>query len=100
MHELQKGIEFCSNCQTNYKAADLIILGYETLQSLVQKFNKKMTSSTALTDHAKPIVEENENEINALDVDIAEAVGKAHDNWFETDNLDDMFAAQIRIDNK
>lgn len=55
----------------------------------------------SILDHERPTVEENENETNALNVNIAKAIGKAYNNkWFEGDNLDAMFAAQVRMDDE
>ena len=74
----------------------------DVLVSLVKKFNKKMTVSALVRDHKRPTFtfDEIENETNAMEVDITEAIGKTHDNWLDTNNLNDMFAEQVRIDNK
>ena len=78
--ELQQRIKSCSQRQMSYKAANLITLGSEMLAFSIQKFNKKMCPSTSILDHEEPTIEENENETNALDVDVAEAIDEAHDN--------------------
>lgn len=80
VRELQKGMKFYSNRQTNYKAANLITLECETLQFLIQKFNKKIALSIAIVNHGESTVKENENKNNALDVDIAKTVSKIHNN--------------------
>lgn len=98
--DLQKGIEFHSNRRTGHKTTDLITMGSDTLESSVKKFNKKMSPSTSIPSHKEPTVDENKNETNAIDVDIAKAIGEAHDKWFEADALDAMFAARISQDNE
>lgn len=57
-----------------------------------------MAPSTFNTSHEELTVDENKNETNAMDIDVAKTTGKAHDNWFEPDNLDAMFAERVRTD--
>lgn len=87
VHVLQQDMEFCFTCQSNHKADDLISLGSKKLRRLVQKFNAKMCTPHSLEEAGI-------EETNALDIDVADAVGEAHDKRLATDELDDMFAAQ------
>lgn len=77
-------------------------MGSDALASLVKKFNKKMIVFAPIQDHEEPTFafDEIENETDAIKVDIAEAIGKAHDDWLDADNLEDMFAEQIRMDHE
>lgn len=97
--KLQTEMDFHSNHQTSYKSVDLMTLGSETLEFSVNKLNKNMNPSISRNDHKKPIVD-NKNKIHAMDVEITEAIGKAHNKWFGGDKLDVMFADRVQLDNE
>lgn len=87
-------MRFCSNWRTTFKVKDLVAMRCDTLTSLVKKFNKKITVSESVQGHKKStfIFDKIKNEINTINVDIANAIGKTHDNWLDANNLDNIFA--------
>lgn len=95
-------MRFFAKCQTSYAAADLLVQRSKALGPLVKKFNKKMSlnKSISKSDNEEPTIAKNEDETCAIDVDLAEAVDKAHDDWFKADKLDTIFAKQVRIDDE